>query len=224
MNETTIEDKKYAIKKGLVATIPYVGGIASELFSLAISSPMEKRRDEWINSLAKQVEEIGQQVSDINLENLSKNDEFISLVLSTTQIALRSHKEEKLIALRNIVKNTLLGIEPNEEYRAMFLNMIDTLTVTHIKLLILFNDPQNFISNNGIPFNTANIMMGNLTQVITACFPELRDHKELYSKAFKDLYSNGLLNTESVSGSMTGSGLLQQRTSTLGRKFVNFIS
>lgn len=218
------KDIAYATKKGLIASIPTIGGVASELFSLAISSPMEKRRDEWINVIAQQVEEISKQINGISLESISSNDEFISLVLSTTQIALRNHKEEKLIALRNIVKNTLLDIEPNEEYRAVFLSMIDTLTVTHIKLLILFNNPQQYIENNSIPFRTENIMMGNLGQVINACFPELREHKELYTKAFKDLYMNGLLNTESINGTMTGNGLLQQRTTSFGNKFVDFIS
>ena len=163
MNEkVTKEDIAYATKKGLLASIPYVGGMASEFYSVSISSPIEKRRDEWINSIAKQVEEISNQLTEINFESLSNNDEFISLVLATTQIALRNHKEEKLVALRNIVKNTLLCIEPNEEYRAVFLSMIDSLTVTHIKLLILFNNPQKFIEINRIQFSTENIMMGNL--------------------------------------------------------------
>lgn len=217
-------DIVYAAKKGFIASIPTIGGVASELFSLAISSPMEKRRDEWINSIAQQIEDISNQINEISLESLSSNDEFVSLVLSTTQIALRNHKEEKLIALRNIVKNTLIAIEPNEEYRAIFLSMIDTLTVTHIKLLILFNNPQQYIENNSISFKTEGIMMGNLSQVINACFPELIEHKELYSKAFKDLYMNGLLNTESINGSMTGNGLLQQRTTLFDKKFVDLIS
>lgn len=219
-----VKDISYALIKGGVSSIPFVGGTAAELLSLAIASPMEKRRDEWVESVSIKISQLESNNSRFSVTELSKNDEFISLILSTTQIALRNHKKEKIEALRNIVINTILGVEPDEEYRSMFLNLIDLLTLTHLKLLMLFDNPEKYITVNNINFDVKSIYMGGLNIVIEGCISELKDEKDLYSKAFKDLYSYGLLNTESVHTSMSAQGLMQSRTTDFGQRLIKFIS
>ncbi|HTS57938.1 MAG TPA: hypothetical protein VMH03_10335, partial [Terriglobales bacterium] len=46
-------------------------------------------------------------------------------VLQATQIALRTHQEEKLEALRNAVVNSTSGQVLEDDVRAVFLNLVD---------------------------------------------------------------------------------------------------
>ena len=56
------------------------------------------------------------------------------------QIALRSHQEEKLNALRNGVINTAKPMFPEDDIYLMFINWIDTFTPWHLRILNYLND------------------------------------------------------------------------------------
>jgi hypothetical protein len=60
--------------------------------------------------LVKAFETIGKKVDGLTPENLGQNEEFQSVVASATEIAMRNHRQEKLEALRNIVKHTAEGL------------------------------------------------------------------------------------------------------------------
>lgn len=135
ITKPTIGDVIHANVKGGLGAIPVWGSLLSENFALLIVPPATKRRDEFLFSVEKDLRAIEMKIEGFNIEALSQNELFVTTLLQATQIAIRSHQQEKLEALRNAVINTALANEPKEDMQLMFLNWIDTMTPWHIKTL-----------------------------------------------------------------------------------------
>ena len=64
-------------------------------------------------------------------------------------------------------------------------------------------------------------MMGSPTTPLFQIYSELNNG--LFKKIYDDLYTDGMVNTESLNVTMTGSGMVAKRTSQLGDEFLDFI-
>jgi hypothetical protein len=91
-------DGAHAVVKGALSAIPIAGGLAAELFGLVLATPLTKRRDEWMESVAKRLEGVKASV-----DSMREDPAFVTTLMQASQIALRTHREEKLEALRNAV-------------------------------------------------------------------------------------------------------------------------
>lgn len=149
----------------------------------------------------------------LKIEELQENEEFISAVMHASQIALRTHQNEKLEALRNAILNVAKGQAPEEALQNVFLNLIDSFTELHLRILKVFQNPEP----------PQNMSMGGLSNVLEHNIPELRGRRELYDQLWKDLYSRGLVNTDGLHVTMTGHGLGEKRTTGIGDAFLKFI-
>ncbi len=121
-------DVAYTVVKAAVSGVPIVGGPAAELLGLVFGPPLEKRREKWLEQLAGAVEEILDKMADLTPDTLSQNEVFVSTALRVTEIAIRTHQQEKLEALRNAVVNAALPEAPDETLQQIFLNHVDNLT------------------------------------------------------------------------------------------------
>jgi hypothetical protein len=205
-------DVTHALAKAGVSAVPLVGGSAAELFQLVIQPPLEKRRAEWMERVAEGLKKLEERGLDIG--SLKDNEEFVSAVMQASQVAMRTHREEKLQALRNAVLNVASGQAPEEALQQMFLNFIDVFTEWHMRLLTLFRAPP---SQSGL-------LAGGLDHVVENAYPELRGQREFYDSVWRDLFLRGLVNTESLHGMMSAGGLAQKRTSRHGDMFLAFIA
>jgi len=205
-------DVAHSLAKAGLSSIPVVGGAAVELFQNIIQPPLERRRAEWMEDIGGRLKKMGE--AGLNLNDLRENDEFISAAMYASQLALRTHNEQKREALRNALTNIAVGQAPEEAVQYIFLNLIDTLTELHIRILSLFQDPAPPTS----------MSMGGLGNVLEHNIPEMTGRKNLYDQLWKDLYLNGLVNTDGLHTMMTGQGLAQKRTTKLGDAFLRFIS
>ena len=205
-------DVAHSIAKAGLSAIPIVGGAAVELFQNVVQPPLEKRREEWMVQVGRKLQELEEK--GLNLEMLQDNEQFISAAMYASQLALRTHKREKLEALRNAVANIATGQAPEEAMQHIFLNLVDTLTVLHIQILKIFQAPTT----------PPNMSMGGLDRVLEHNMPEMQGRRGLYDQLWKDLYTRGLVNTEGMHTMMTGHGLSQKCTTGLGDAFLGFIS
>ena len=205
-------DFTHSVAKAGLSAIPVIGGAAVELFQNVIQPPLEKRRAEWMAQVGKKLQKLEE--NGLNLESLKENESFISAVMYASQLALRTHHQEKLIALKNAVANIAIGQCPEEVMQHMFLNMVDSFTELHIQILKIFQAPET----------PPGISMGGLSTVLEHNLPNLRGRRDLYDQLWKDLYSRGLVNTDGLHVTMSGSGLISKRTSGLGDEFLRFIS
>ena len=178
--------------------------------TLLLGAPLQKRRDEWLASLAERLTKI-----ESRFEDLQNDEQFITATLHASAIALRTHQAVKLEALRNAIMNVALGEAPDEVRQHLFLSWVDMFSGTHIRILSVFRNPQ---------YETSHRVPGSLTQVLEASLPELAGQSELYNQLWRDLWIRGLVNTERLQGMMTGSGLTQKRTTDMGDEFLRFIS
>jgi hypothetical protein len=215
-------DLAHTVAKAGLSAIPVIGGPAAEIFSAIIVPPLSKRRDEWIASIDKDLKTLEEKVDNFNIEGLSQNEMFITTAMHASQAAIRNHQKEKLKALRNAVLNAALPSAPEEDIQLMFLNFVDIFTPWHLRILKLFNNPQEWGRRNGITY--PNWSMGGPSAVLEHTFPELRGRRDFYDQITKDLFVQGLMNTDSLHTTMTSQGMFASRTTAMGKQFIGFIT
>lgn len=126
------------IKTGLSAITAEIGG---EIFSLIVTEPIIKRRDEWIQSIEMALKELEQKMPNFRIDELPKNNKFITTLLHASQAAIRNHQKEKLELLRNMVLNSGLPKSPEEDVQLVFLNIAETFTSWHLTIMKFLGEP-----------------------------------------------------------------------------------
>jgi len=221
MANDKIKDIAYSIAKGGLGIVPVAGSLASELFGQIVMPPVEKRRIEWMHDIGERLANLETQ-GKIEITELQENPEFIDTVIQTTQYALRTSEAEKIEYFRNALLNTALGDSPDQSETQIFLNLLDGYSVWHIRLLKLFDNPTHWFETHNLEVPT-NIMGGGLKIILEIAFPELKGRSDFYNLVWEDLSRAGLHNTSSLGGMMTSGGLMQNRTTDFGKKFLEFI-
>jgi hypothetical protein len=218
--KATSGDRVHSIVKAGLGSIPGVGSVAVELFTALINQPLEKRRDEWMAQVGERLQELAEQ-DRINLEELQKNDAFIDLLMNASQAAIRNSHKEKKAALLNAVMNAALNQSPDESLQQTFIRWIDGLTVWHLRLLSLFQSPTEWAKKHKKQF--ARHVTHSLKLILEEAYPELKKENMLIEIVWRDLYQQGLINTDKLNAMMTGGGLSQRRTTDAGNEFLLFI-
>jgi hypothetical protein len=222
----TVGDAAHTLARAGLSMIPLIGGPAVELLSTILTPPIERRRDEWIESIATGLQMLAEKVDGFNIDDLSQNEIFVTTVLHASQVALRSHQREKLRALRNAVLNTAIRNATDEDLQLIFLRYIDMFTPLHMRILHLFDDIQAVARTSGIVIlhlETDNIS-SNYYDLLEYIFPELKDKKALCKHIGEDLYSNGLLTLNNIQAPLPERFVYYSYTSLLGKQFLSFIT
>ena len=202
----------HAAIRALVSTIPIAGSAAAELFSLVISPPLTKRRDEWIASIAQGLTLLERQVRGFRIEDLSSNEAFITTVMQATQVALRTHQKEKLLALRNAVLNVALHRAPDEDLQLLYLSFADSFTQWHLRILKYFHEHPTQVKS---VYESGELI---------AAYPELDGKQAFYEQIVRDLYARGLVVSNVTPGTATAFMPFAGRATQLGQAFLEFIS
>ncbi|MBZ5575992.1 MAG: hypothetical protein LAP40_05475 [Acidobacteriia bacterium] len=139
--EKTAFDYAMAVAKVAAIPLPFFGrGVA---LVDAVTAPLRgKRFDDWCEQIRQRINEPSQKIEGLTAESLATSDPFISMFTQASQAAIRTHKEEKLEALRNAMMNVAISPTEAEDLRSVFLNMIDTFSVVHLRLLRFFQRPE----------------------------------------------------------------------------------
>lgn len=217
----TAGDRLHSLARAGLGSVPIIGNAAVELFSAIVMPPLERRRDAWRSSIAERLMRLEQEGL-IKIEELRDNDVFISIVMQATTAAMRSHEADKLNALRNAVVNSAISSEPDDTLQQMFINLVDALTVWHIRLLKLLQDPVKWFRDAGRE-PPQFVMSSSTSRVIETAFPELKGRRDFYDLLGKELLDKGLLGTSGFHTMMTATGALQRMTTSFGDKFLAYI-
>lgn len=216
-------DIAHAIVKAAASSIPVAGGAVSVLFEEIFQRPLEKRREKWLRLLSDAVEELKEKVEGIENSDLSENESFISAVMQASQMAQRTHQDEKLNALRNAIQNAALPHAPDEDLQLVFLRFIDELTPWHLRILDLFDSPEEWARKHGKQF--PGWSMGGGSTVLEFAYSDLRGQRDFYDQIVSDLQVRGLLSQGGfLHTNMTGGGMLATRTTPMAKQFLRFIS
>ena len=223
--ERSKEDVIHTLTKAGLNLIPIAGGSAVELFNEVIAPPISKRRDQWLITIANAINGLENQIEDFKIENLSENEIFITVIMHASQIAIRNHQKEKLTALKNAVLNSALENAPEEDLQLIFLDLVDSFTALHLKLLKFFNEPKFKEFIDILEYNAQNrrdfYMSFNLEETLEFYFPELKGKKHIYEQVLKDLKAKGMIENHGYVNKTTGVSTSQILD--LGEMFLLFI-
>lgn len=220
--QNSIGDHAHTLARAGVGSLPVIGAAATELFQKLIVPPLEKRRQAWMEAVAQGLRELEEKQGCV-IDELASNDVFIDTVMSASQAAIRTSQEEKRKALKNAVLNSALPNPPDESRRQMFVGLVESLTVWHLRILRFFSDPARVFQDQGKQPPQYTIA-GSLSQLLTTAYPELKNERGLYDQIGKELYARGLLGTDGFHTVMSGSGVYERRSTEMGEQFLNFIS
>jgi hypothetical protein len=215
-------DVAYRSAKLVLAALPVLGSAAAEIFSTVIVPPIEKRRDEWIESVAQGLMKLEKEVEGLRIENLKDNKTFITVVMHASQVAIKNHQKEKLEALRNAVLNATSPNAPEEDLQLMFLNFVDSLTTWHLRVLKFLEDPTKYGEKHKIDY--PNWEFGSTAQALHAAFPELVGQREFQDQLTNDLFARGLYSPGSLWVTVNKRNLFMSRTTSIGNQFIKFIT
>lgn len=217
----TRDDFAIAVTRATIASIPIVGGGAVEFFNLVVGDPAQKRRDEFYERLLERLQNLEGTISAITPENLANDEQFQATFIECAQISARTTQEQKRELLRNAIINTAVATNLNETVRAMFVQLTDRLTVDHIRLLKIYDDPSSIPA---VKRRLSSVMMGPTSVVIEAAAPDLAADLGFCELLLKDLHSAALMEDPGLHTTMTGDGIGQPRTTKLGRNYLLFLS
>lgn len=214
--EAEIDDSLIDSFKVGASLVPIFGAPVIELMNMLVTPKLQERRDIWFQELGERVKKLEEE-GRINYKELQENDIFIDISIKATEVALKTHQEEKLTALKNALINTSLNNQNIDiSLKQIFINYIDLFTIWHIRLLKLFNDPK--VYETGFPYETS-----WHKSLVEHAFPELRGKESFYISICKDLYQKNLITLDSLTVNMSKQGLFERRITQLGLEFINYI-
>lgn len=206
------------IFKAILASAPFSGGIASLMTDYIPSSRFRRLED----FATKTAEDLRDHAEEVDQEYL-RTDNFAFMFEKCFRGAAENPQREKLDAFRGILVNSAIRKDLSEEEKEYFLNMANTLTALHIRILKFMAEPTSYLEAAGIPQNQ---IQGGFSQFFPIAIPGVQ--LDVIRSAFGDLHRFGLSNTDqSIFSTMTsgqGLQLLGRRVSRFGETFIRFIT
>lgn len=209
-------DYVHAVLKTAIASIPrWWAATGAEIFSMVIASPIEKRRDEFMEDLAWVVRETAARVDDLQPEKLAQNEAFVSAVLYAARIAMSTHQREKREYLRNALLNIAVGNAYNEIKQQIFLNAIEAFAPAHVKTLnLIWRSAAPGWDPLGIP--PAQRTYGTAIGVVS---PELQGQPALVDAVLAELRNRGFTTLSNAKTQFPSGALVTNLTS----EFLTFV-
>lgn len=136
------------ITKAVLSAIPYAGGPLAELLTLVWEPAAKKRRDAWLVGIAENLKSLEDKVEGFKIENLVENELFVTATMEATRAAISTHQQEKLDALRNIVLNTAIGTDLDEDFQLILIALVERMTASQLKVLQIIASGERGISIN----------------------------------------------------------------------------
>ena len=161
---------------------------------------------------------VSKSISDVPFDMKSR-----SIVLYTNLNDLRRKIGEAIVRATLAEDTTVIPkLDIDRDMENMFLKLLDTLTLSHLKVLEFLDNPREYGAQHGVKFG--NYSAGGVSTILEEAIPELKGRREFYDQLVRDLYAKGLLNTDEIGmhALMTDAGMFSSRTTELGKKFLAF--
>jgi hypothetical protein len=209
-------DTAHLVVKAGMATIPFGGG-AAELFTAIVTPPLERRRQKWMEEMGEGLSKL-EEKRGINLEKLRDNEDFIDIVMHASQAAIRNSQAEKRQALRNAVMNAALPEAPEQSIQHIFIDLIDTFTEWHLRILKVLHNPEPYMPDMSL------LITQSILCVLTNTYRILVGKLEFVELICRDLNIHGLTRDMNLPVALTEDKLKVSRTTILGKNFLQFIT
>jgi hypothetical protein len=207
--------------EALLNLVPIAGGTLAVLFSALAGRKLQKRRDAWLRELAEVVQWLSEH--GLDPETLADNDLFVDAVVSTSRMIEHTHQEEKIQALRNAVLNSVAPDAPDADTQAIFLDLLDRFTPSHLRILTYLDDPPGWFRSHGLQ-PPQGIMAGSRLLGVKAGLPEMAERDGFVNLLVSELSRAGFLKVDTLSGMVSGQAIMDALTSEFGRQFLRYVT
>lgn len=184
-------DKAHRMARAIIGALPAFSGTALETFNALIEPPMEKRKREWMVKVSEAINELYDKHS-IEIDQLSNNEQFVSILIQASNTALKNHQEEKLEALKTVLINSAIHTDLSEDVQASFLALIQDFTCTHLE--ILKHLATGFCWSPARATGSHNTLL-ELSRVLLRELPHLSEQADFVYQIITDLEAKKLLMT-----------------------------
>lgn len=199
---------------------PGLGYGAQKVAERTVPDPLLKRQIEFFNRLASDLRDAQQRLDGLSPEQLVESEEFISAVIQTTPLAVKTHREAKRQAFANTILNTAAGNSLDDAVRGRFLAALDQFSVGHIEMLNLFADP---MARPSVQQSYQSFYMGAPMSLYEKEIAAMNLSEDAVGFIISDLQSHGFIQG-SLNVMMSKEGAGQKMTTPLGVAFLRFIS
>ncbi|WP_433248999.1 hypothetical protein ACQPYK_01555 [Streptosporangium sp. CA-135522] len=206
-----------------VNLVPMAGSTIAVALMAGLNHKVNQRRERWLTELAEAVEELRQRFEEFEPDALVENDAFVDAIMTATQTAFRTSQQEKIAILRNAVLNSAMPGAPEPDIQQLYLELIDRLTPTHLRLLMLLNDPPGWFDQHSELTRPRFALSSTRTQLITAALPELGAKGQMVIERFYAALTDGGLVNGALQGMMSADGAWQAVTTDHGKAFLAFV-
>jgi hypothetical protein len=169
--ESDDSQKNHTMFKAIVNALP-AGALLGGFWESYVVSPATKRRDKFLETLVRELIELKSKIELVDCES----PVFQTILMQACQIAIRTHKQQKLEALRNIILNSSIPSSIEDDVLSMFLNWIDGFTSVHISTLKHLHYWDTYSP-----------------QELHTYFPMLDKNRAIYNQVLRDLQGRGLI-------------------------------
>jgi hypothetical protein len=217
--EASIQDYGRSGVDAALAAIPVVGGSLQVLIDLVIAPSLAQRRDRWFTLLGQVVDDLRQRVEGFQIDSLSSNEAFVTAVAEASRIAVGTHIEEKLRMLKNCLVNLVIDDFGGDFMTMQMFRFVDELAPQHFVVLGYLSSPGEWFDSHNIP--RPNLTMGSQQHLLGQARVPVGG--AVLQIVLKDLDDRGLANTRSMTTTLSGSGLWQGLSSSLGQDLLRFV-
>jgi len=220
---------------GFSGALAVVGGVSSgnpllaiggstAVFGSIVSPFINKRREEWFENLLLDYDKLSKKMKNLDLEKILKDEKVVDALIQASLIAIKTRHEEKRKFLRNAILNISQGSNIESDMQTMYFQWMDELTLTHIQLLLFFNEPSKWGKNNDEDWKNKFKETFDINEYFSDKFPKINE----YEQYCRDLYVKGLFHilhhkATHEENEMWRNPLSYSWTSDLGKKFLKFI-
>ena len=180
--QKNVKDYGYGFVSSIVKLLPG-GAILSFLLESIITPSLEKRRQIWFQSVNEALETLQNEVKNFKPTSIEENEEFTTIFIHSTNLALKTHEKGKIERLKNGFINSVRLINIDFEEKMRFFRAIEEFQIPHMKLL------------EEIEINKLNSksLIELKDSVLKNTF---QNNYSLFHGAFTDLYNFGFIEKE----------------------------
>jgi hypothetical protein len=129
----------------------------------------------------------------IDLDTLKSDENFISLLLRASGVAIKTHQKERVNALRNLLLNSVVDRDTTEDQKHLFLSLVDEQTISHFKILSLSQGGICWMPINGQDDKRGFGVWVELAKVLCREFDEFSEKEDFIYQIITDLQNKQLL-------------------------------
>ena len=198
------KDILQGVSEAIIGQIPVASFFLTAIDNVK-NNVLQRKFEEWKEMVGKRLSTLEDSV----FANLGNNETFATTLLRTSELAAQSNKKKN-----EYLANAVLYTATNnicEDYLIICLKCMANYTMSHLLFLHCFFETSKYLKVD-------NIIAGSALNLFHQAFPKF--DSSITNLIIKDLYGDGLINTDALNAMSTVNGILAKRTTKLGDLFL----